>query len=205
MRLKNGTLPIIPDYVGSLEEIIEMVGDEVFKSVHGYTIETIDHMTWAEFQEVGKTTPSKAAGIPSPNWRFIKVDTLNREDQTPIELFSPKVIRKDGKTIGFSEGYDPGILYIGESLWNPDMKEITSIGGRGQSTAMQDFAVRNIWEMPIEVNYQLTGVGAFTVTVLKALQTLMDQEERGIVILTMTTIKGKNPTGIAVLDILPVK
>lgn len=206
MKQPGGTLPIIPDYVGSLEEIIKMVGDGVFKSVHGYTLKTIDNMTWTEFQKVGKTPADQKAGIPSPNWRFLKVDTANRDDQTPVELFSPKVIRKEGKTIGFSEGYDPGLLYIGESLWNPDMKEITSIGGRGQATAMQDFAVRNTHEMPIkEINYPLAGVGSFTATVLKAISAMESQNQRAILVLTMTAIKEKRPAGIAVLDILPVK
>lgn len=176
------SLPVVADYVDAVRKSIIESGESKFKEVHGYDLSDFLKMSIFEVQQISKTPESKAAGIKQLDWKLVDVSTRGgKEGQTEIALYAPKA--------PFASGYDAGLIYIGESLWDETKKEITNVGLRGQTTTAQDFGVYGIDTIVVgDKEYELEGVGFLTEYGKRAVDEYKKRGCSGVEIITATWI-----------------
>lgn len=194
----SNTLPVVFDYVDAVEKSIKSV-EKKFKKAHNRDLSNYREMSIYEVQQIGKTPESKTANIKPLNWKLVDVSTRGgKEGQTEIALFS--------QPAPYASGFDPGLIYLGKSLWDKTKKEITNVGGRGQTTAAQDFGVHGISEIEFGgKKHTLEGVGYLTDYGIKAIDMAEKKGCSGVEIITQTWLKNREPRAIVPLHTIFIK
>ncbi len=184
------TLPVVFDYVDAVKQSIIYSGEENFKKAHNHDLSDYLDMSIYEVQQIGKTEKSKAHGVKPLNWKLVDVSTRGgKEGQTEIALFS--------QPAPYGSGFDPGLIYLGKSLWDETKKEITNVGGRGQTTGAQDFGVHGTSEIDIGgQKYTLQGIDYLTDYGTKALDVVEENGYDGVELITQTWIENRVPRTI---------
>ena len=187
------TLPFVFDYVDAVKVSIITSGEDNFEKVHNHNLSNYLEMSIFEAQQISKTEESKAAGIHPLNWKLVDTSTRGGIDgQTEISLLS--------QPAPYSSGFDPGLIYIGKSLWDKTKMEITNVGGRGQTTGAQDYGVFGISEITIDGQKNtLDGVKYLTDYGTDAFNQAEENGYSGVEIITQTWIENRIPRTIVPL------
>ncbi|NOQ55568.1 MAG: hypothetical protein GQ477_02045 [Nanohaloarchaea archaeon] len=193
------TLPFVFDYADAVKDSIIASGENNFETVHNYNLKNYLKMNIFEAQQISKTEESKVAGIQPLNWKLVDTSTRGGiNEQTEISLLS--------QPAPYSSGFDPGLIYIGKSLWDETKMEITNVGGKGQATGAQDLGIYGISEIDIGgKKHTLEGINYLTEYGINAFNQAEEKGYSSVEIITQTLIENRIPSAIVPLHKIFIK
>jgi len=131
------SMPLIYDYPNAIRKRVEEV-EESFRGLHRYDRTNWHSIPHIEAREVGrKRVPEGKPAINSPDWELWRVHSDGTHD----------VISKS-TPVPFVRGEGSFLIYLGPSVFDPQMKQYLAIGDRGASTEAANalYLGRKTWE-----------------------------------------------------------